>query len=154
MLVLFLSPPEIPLNKVPPIFVFLHPLSPSLLIRSSIFLSIYLFVNIVLSFAANLKLSMGVKVSSKTSSYYTKAPSFPKSLGPNTRSFTRTSPVFVEPRLNPSLCPKILSKDVLPLPLAPITAINYPGLANPDKPWSIYFLFSGSSLSFTITLYF
>jgi len=69
ILVLFRSPPEIPLKSVPPTLVSLQDFKPSLSTMSLILTSIYLSVKLVLSLAANLKLSIGEKVSKSTSSY-------------------------------------------------------------------------------------
>jgi len=121
--------------------VLAHPLSPNLVTISRILTSIYLGVRFVLSLAANLKLSIGEKVSRSTSSCWTKAPSLPKSLFIILRSLQRTSPVIFEPGLRPSRWPSTLRNEVFPHPLDPITAINWPGLANPVRPCRIYFLF-------------
>ena len=140
MLDRFLSPPDIPFFSYPPTLVCLHSWSPSLLTISSILSSISSRFKDVLSLAANRNYSSGVKVSSNTSSCWTNAPNFPKSPFLRMRSFTLISPVVIDPLLSPSLCPIILSKDVLPLPLAPIIAIICPGFANPEIPCRICFL--------------
>jgi len=77
-----------------------------------------------LSLAANLKDSFGEKVSNKTSSYYTNAPNFPKSLFFNTLLLHLISPVILDPLLSQTLYPNIFNKDVFPQPLAPIIDIN------------------------------
>jgi len=45
-----------------------------------------------------------------------------------------------DPLLSPNLWPSTFKKDVLPLPLAPMIAITWPGFANPLSPCSICFL--------------
>ena len=143
MLVRLRSPPEIPFIRMPPIKVSLQDLSPSLEIISRTLTSIWRSVKFVRNLAANLKLSSGVKVSRRTSSCWTNAPNFPKSLVWSLTLFTLISPVIFEPGLSPSLYPNTFRKLVLPLPLAPMTAISSPGLANPVNPCRTYF-FLGS----------
>lgn len=79
--VLFLSPPDSPFLITLPIGVFLQPKSRSLFSMESILFS-YSFrvIPLVVSCTANRKHSSAVIVSIKTSSYWTKAPYFPKSL--------------------------------------------------------------------------
>lgn len=133
MLVLLRSPPEIPFFSCPPIQVFWQCLSPSLCIISWILSSISQLLRFVFNFEANLKHSRGVNVSSSTSSCYTNAPIFPKSFWSNLLLLHFTSPVILDPLLNPSLWPRTFKKDVFPLPLAPMIAISCPGFANPFK---------------------
>lgn len=101
--VLFLSPPESPFTVAPPIIVSLQFSKDNLSTISSIFLSIYLSVNYVLSLAANLNDSAGVKVSKRTSSYCTKAPNLPKSLSFISLSLHLSSPSNFDPGESPSL---------------------------------------------------
>jgi hypothetical protein len=131
ILVLLRSPPEIPFIRIPPILVFLQFLRPNLSTISSIFSSILEALRLVLSFAANLKDSSGVNVSRSTSSYYTNAPNLPKSFFCSFLLLHLTSPATLDPLLRPSLYPRMFKKEVFPLPLAPITAMTWPGLANP-----------------------
>ena len=140
MLVLLRSPPDIPFIEMPPMYVFAQLFSPNLLTMSRILTSICLGVRLVLNLAANLKLSIGVKVSRRTSSCYTNAPSLPKSLFIIFLSLHLTSPVIFEPGLSPSLWPRTFKNDVLPLPLDPMIASSCPGFAKPVSPWSICFL--------------
>ena len=91
---------------------------------SSTFSSIRSLERLVRSLAANLNCSMGVNVSSRTSSCWTKAPNLPKSLALRTLSLHRTYPDILEPGLRPRRCPRMLRNEVLPLPLAPMIAMT------------------------------
>ena len=68
ILVLFLSPPEIPLTRTPPIRVSLQSRRPSLSMTSLTLFSIDYGLRLVRNLAANLNDSSGVKVSRRTSS--------------------------------------------------------------------------------------
>ena len=103
ILVLFLSPPDIPFSVTPPMIVSWQPFRPSLAMISLTFTSIYLSFKAVLSLAANLKLSTGENVESKTSSCWTKAPILPKSFCSRFLSLHFTTPFMLDPGLKLSL---------------------------------------------------
>lgn len=69
--VLFLSPPEIPLMNVFPIFVLAHELNPKSTINYSTLSSSCFAVRFIVNFAANIKHSLGVSVPNKASSCIT-----------------------------------------------------------------------------------
>lgn len=142
----FLSPPEMPLCDmpvIPPTYVSLQFLRPSLFMRFFTLSSISSSVRLVRSFAAKRNCSTGVKVSRRMSSCCTNAPNFPKSCLFKGLPLHRISPVVAAPGLSPSLWPITLSSDVFPEPDAPIMANIWPGLAYPVILCKIYF-FEGS----------
>jgi hypothetical protein len=96
----FLSPPDNPFRKNPPTNVFLQLCNLSLVITFSTIYSIFSAVSLVLSLAANLNSSSGVKVIISTSSYYTKAANFPKSCCSILRPLAIIVPDTEEPLLS------------------------------------------------------
>ena len=133
----FRSPPETPLLKNPPILRSQHSVKLSRfrtwLTRSCILVSDK--SNLIRH--ANMNISLAVSESPKTSSYWTKAATFPKSLGLNSDPFTFTEPA-AKPDYVEDLCDKTLSKDVLPAPLGPRIPSSSNGLRWPELVMTTY----------------
>ena len=136
--VLFLSPPEIDLSVNPPILVFWHDCSWSRSIICWDFSLIYSVFRDVLSFAAKQKLSKGVRVSIKMSSYMTNAPSFPNWPAWSSWPLMQIVPLTLHYLLTSNLYPRTLRRLVFPDPLAPIMPTSSPGLAYPVTSLSTY----------------
>lgn len=137
---LFLSPPERVLRKVPPIRVFATWRSPRSFNTLSTILSYSSCGTLSLSLAANLKASLGVKCTKRTSSCITYPATLPKRSYVNgVLSFIIMFPEIEVPLLALILSLSKLSSDVLPAPELPIIYVAWPGRAVPLTPFRIFY---------------
>lgn len=128
--VLFLSPPETPLIRALPTLVLAQSWRPRAYKRDSTLVYLSFSGSESLKLAVKLKISLGVIVAIKISSYWTKAIKFPNfSISLTSSELILRLPVILS--LWSILADKKFNKVVLPDPEGPKIAVNYPCFKQP-----------------------